>query len=211
MDLAKIGKFIAERRKAKNLTQAKLGEIIGVSEKTVSKWECGKGFADTSLILPLCQALDITSNELLCGKTLSSEEYKNEAEKSLIELSKKNVEKDKLLLRLEWIIGGFSVLILLIATMCASYIDLSEHWRIIIIATGLVICLVGVGFAVIIEKDAGYYECAHCKHRYVPTLNAVVWSMHFGRTRYMKCPKCGKKSWQKKRVKEYDEDQPENN
>lgn len=200
MDLAKIGKFIAEQRKAKNLTQASLAEIIGVSEKTISKWECGKGFADTSLILPLCNALDINANELLCGKRLSSEEYKPQAEKTILALSKSNIEKDKFLLSIEWVIGLFSILILLISTVCASYIDLAPHWRIIITVAGLTISMVGVGFAIVIERDAGYYECAHCQHRYVPTTKAIIWSMHAGRTRYMKCPKCGKKSWQKKRV-----------
>ena len=64
MDQIKIGKFIAEIRKQKNMTQRQLADALSISDKTVSKWECGKGFADTSLILPLCQALDITSNEL---------------------------------------------------------------------------------------------------------------------------------------------------
>ena len=49
-----------------------------------------------------------------------------------------------------------------------------------------------------IEQTAGYYECKECNHKYVPEYNSVFWAMHVGRTRYMKCPKCGKKSWQKK-------------
>ena len=79
MDLKRTGEFIKERRKAKNLTQADLAEKIYVSEKTISKWECGNGFPDTSLILPLCQALDINANELLSGKKLDEAEYKHEA------------------------------------------------------------------------------------------------------------------------------------
>ena len=67
MDLLKTGKFIADRRKQKKLTQAELANIIGISEKTVSKWECGNGFPDTSLMLPLCEALDISANGLLSG------------------------------------------------------------------------------------------------------------------------------------------------
>ena len=86
MDLKLVGKFIAQKRKEKNLTQSALADLLFISEKTVSKWECGKGFPDTSLILPLCSALEISANELLSGKTLTEQEYKTSAEKNLIEL-----------------------------------------------------------------------------------------------------------------------------
>ena len=68
MDLKVIGEFIKQQRKAKGLTQVELAEKLLVSEKTISKWECGNGFPDTSLILPLCKELDISANELLSGK-----------------------------------------------------------------------------------------------------------------------------------------------
>ena len=74
-----------------------------------------------------------------------------------------------------------------------------EEWlRILLIVAGFVVCLIGVGFAIRIEQTAGYYQCAKCGHRYVPTFGSVLWAMHFGRTRYMKCPECHKRSWQKK-------------
>ena len=76
MDLGIIGKFIQERRKAKKLTQVQLSEILEVSEKTISKWESGRGFPDTTLILPLCKVLDITANELLSGKLLPTDKNK---------------------------------------------------------------------------------------------------------------------------------------
>lgn len=68
MDQIKIGKFIAECRKSKNLTQSDLAEILGVSNRTISKWETGRGMCDFSLFEPLCNALDITYNELLNGE-----------------------------------------------------------------------------------------------------------------------------------------------
>ena len=200
MDLAKTGKFIQEQRKAKKLTQAELAKQIAVSEKTISKWECGNGFPDSSLILPLCDALDITANELLSSKRLSNEEYKSKAEETIIELAKQNTHKDKLLLATEWVVGGFSVAILLIATILASYLNIAEVWRVLIVVGGMLLCFVGVGFAIVIEKDAGYYECKHCKHKHIPTFKQMIWSMHAGRTRYIKCPKCHKHSWQKKKV-----------
>ena len=80
MDTIKIGKFIQEQRKLKNLTQLQLAIKIGVSEKTISKWECGKGMPDASLMLPLCKSLNISANELLSGEKLSNNEYKDKAE-----------------------------------------------------------------------------------------------------------------------------------
>ena len=201
MDLVKTGKFIAERRKSKNLTQVQLAQKIGVSEKTVSKWECGNGFPDTTLILPLCKELEISANELLSAKLLANEEeYRKTAEDNLVALQSQQARSNKYLLTLEWVIGSISVLFLLTLTMIASYCDLSTGWRIALIVFGFVVCIVGVHYCLLIEKDAGFYECNHCKHKYVPTYKQVFLSMHIGRTRYMKCPKCNKKSWSKKTV-----------
>ena len=107
MDLVKIGKFIQECRKAKNLTQVQLALKIGVSEKTISKWECGNGFPDATLMLPLSKELGITTNELLSGKILSSDkEYKNLAETNLINLKQTQEKTSKFLLTLELLCQG---------------------------------------------------------------------------------------------------------
>ena len=87
----KIGKFILELRKQKGMTQKELAEKVGVSDKTISKWECGNGFPDATLMLPLCNALGITANELLSGKRLKTDkEYKVDAEKNIVALITKN-------------------------------------------------------------------------------------------------------------------------
>ena len=65
MDQAKIGRFIAERRKAQSLTQRQLAEALGVSDRTVSKWECGGGLPELANILPLCEQLGVTADALL--------------------------------------------------------------------------------------------------------------------------------------------------
>ena len=200
MDLNKTGSFIAELRKQKKLTQVQLAQKLNVSEKTISKWECGKGFPDTSIMLPLCKELGVTANELLSGKVLKESDYKQKAEENIIELTRQKILKDRFLLSIEWVVGYFSVFILLVSDVLASYLDIADGWRIVIILAGLIHCLIGIGFAIKIEKDAGYYECAHCKHKHVPTYKQVIWAMHFGRTRYMTCPHCHKKSWQKKVV-----------
>lgn len=200
MDLKVSGKFIAEQRKAKNLTQVKLAEILLVSEKTISKWECGNGFPDTTLILPLCKALDISANELLSGKKLSTEEYKKEAESNLITLKSQQEQNSKFLLTLENILGYMSSITFMILIFVASFCDIEVYIRISLIVIGLLHFSVGIHFCLLIEKDAGFYECACCHNKYIPTYKQVLFSMHFGRTRYMKCPKCNKKGWNKKSI-----------
>jgi transcriptional regulator with XRE-family HTH domain len=74
MNQEKIGKFIASERKKKNLTQKQLAEKLSISEKTVSKWECGKGLPEISLMKPVCKELDISVNELLNGAKDSEED-----------------------------------------------------------------------------------------------------------------------------------------
>ncbi len=68
MDQVKIGRFIAELRKSKNMTQQQLGDKLGVSFKTISKWETGRGMPELSTLKPLSDILEITINELLSGE-----------------------------------------------------------------------------------------------------------------------------------------------
>ena len=201
MDLKIIGNFIKSQRKEKGLTQVELATKLSVSEKTISKWECGYGFPDTTLILPLCKELDITANELLSGKKLSSEEYQTEAEKNLLTLKKQQEQDHKFLLTLENVLGYLSSITFIILVFVASFANLSTWVRILLIVIGFIHIVVGIHFCLTIEKDAGYYECQHCHNKYIPTYKQILLSMHYGRTRYMKCPKCNKKSWQKKVLK----------
>ena len=201
MDLQIIGRFIKEQRKIRGMTQAELAEKICVSEKTISKWECGNGFPDTSLMLPLCKELGITENELLSGKKLTGDEYMRQAENNLVTLKTQQEQSHKLLLTIEYILGYMSSLTLIILVFVASYINMPTWLRIFLIVFGLIHTIFGIHFCIVIEKDAGFYECQHCHNKYIPTYKQVLFSMHYGRTRYMKCPKCHKKSWQKKVIK----------
>ena len=96
MDQIKIGKFIANCRKDRNLTQSDLAELLGVSNRTISKWETGRGMCDISMFQPLCEALDITYNELLNGEKSEikndeiEDSIKNTIEYSKIQISDKN-------------------------------------------------------------------------------------------------------------------------
>ena len=193
MDQIKIGEFIAECRKAKGYTQASLAEQLHITNRAVSKWENGHSLPDAAIMLDLCKLLGITVTELLEG-----EKGMEKNEELLLEMVRQKQDADKRLLRMEIITGAIGVLILLAAVAVASFVQLPEIWRVLIIVAGLIPLLVAMPFMIQIEQTAGYYECQHCKHRYVPTFKAVFMAMHTGRTRYMKCPECGKKSWQKK-------------
>lgn len=198
MDQIKIGRFIAERRRLNNMTQMQLAEKLGVTDRAVSKWENGRAMPDTSIMLDLCHELKISVNDLLLGEVVGMENYNEKSEKLLLEITKEKEESDKRLLAMEWVIGGLSVFILLAACVIGAYMPVDEWIRIVVIIVGMIVALVGFSFAMIIEQVAGYYKCNCCGHRYVPKLGAMYFAMHLGRTRYLKCPKCHKRSWNKK-------------
>ena len=198
MNQIKIGRFIAECRKKENLTQMQLAEKLNITDRAVSKWETGKSLPDSSIMLQLCSVLKITVNDLLSGEVITMDNYNKEMENKILEMIKQKEESDKRLLMLEWVIGILSCIILFVPIFIGALLPMEEWKQLAIIFSGFIPGFVGLCFAMRIEQIAGYYECQHCKHRYVPTYKAVNFAMHMGRTRYMKCPKCGKKSWQKK-------------
>ena len=201
MDQVKIGRFIAEQRKNAGLTQMQLAEKLGITDRAVSKWETGRALPDAAIMLELCAILSITVNDLLCGEVVSVENYDKELEKRLIEVVREKEQSDKHLLVLEWVIGIFSILVLLVPIMIGALLPMEDWQRTLLVFSGFIPAFVGFFFTLRIEQVAGYYECRCCGHKYVPTYGAMQKSMHMGRTRYMKCPNCQKKSWQKKVVR----------
>jgi len=198
MDQLKIGRFISECRKNNNLTQLQLAEKLNITDRAVSKWENGKSLPDSAIMLDLCSILNITVNDLLNGEKISMDNYNKELEKNLLDMIKQKEESDKRLLALEWVIGILSVIVLLIPVILAKYMPMEEWQRTILVFSGFIPAVIGFIFALKIEQVAGYYECKACKHRYVPTFRAVNLTMHMGRTRFLKCPECGKRTWNKK-------------
>ena len=200
MNQIKIGKFISECRKEKNMTQAQLAEKLNITDRAVSKWETGRGMPDSSIMLELCGELGITVNELLSGERLIMENYNIKSEENLIAVQREKEESDRRLLRMEIVIGLISTVAFITLVFTASFIQTTAAARIALIAIGAVIFIAGIANALRIEQIAGYYECSECHHKYIPSYNSVLFAMHIGRTRYMKCPHCGKRSWQKKVV-----------
>lgn len=198
MNQEKIGKFIAECRKEKNLTQEKLAEQLGISDRAVSKWERGLNLPDASLMLELSKIFDISVNELLNGEIIEKDNYMEKAEEKLLELQEKNNEYAKKLLFLEYIIGFGSSITFLTLIFIASFVKMDAWIVALLIILGITIFMIGMFCSIKIEQIAGYYECSNCHHKYIPTYNSVLFSQHINRTRKMVCPQCHKKNWHKK-------------
>jgi len=198
MNQVKIGKFIAECRKKNNLTQMQLAEKLNITDRAVSKWETGKAMPDSGLMLDLCNELKISVNELLSGEMINMSNYNEEVEKNLLDMVKQKELADKRLLTMEIVIGTLSSIILFVLIFVASFVEMPDWARILLITVGIIPFIIGILYTIKIEQVAGYYECQKCHHRYIPTYKSTLFSMHLNRTRYMKCPKCDQKSWNKK-------------
>lgn len=198
MDQIKIGKFISKKRKENNITQSNLAEKLGISDRAVSKWENGMCMPDAGNIPELCKILNITINDLFSGEVVDMKEKEKKLEENLLELARQKEEKDKQLLTLEYVIGFGASISFLTLIFVASFIEMPTLIRIVLIVLSLIIFGVGMFYGLKIEQIAGYYECAKCHHKYIPTFKSVFLAQHMGRTRKMRCPKCNQKSWNKK-------------
>lgn len=206
MNQIQIGRFIASCRKEKDLTQADLAEILGITDRAVSKWETGKSMPDSSIMLELCEILGISVNELLTGGRINMENYNKIAEENLCKMRKRQEEDNKRLLTMEVVVGFMSSIAFIIMIFAAGFAVADIVWRCVLIGAAIIIFAVGLLFALWLEREVGYYECSKCKHRYVPSWLMHMWAMHIGRTRYIKCPECGKWSFSKKVLTKDEED-----
>ncbi len=193
MDQQKTGQFIAEMRKEQGLTQRELAEKLMISDKTVSKWECGNGLPEVSLMLPLCEILKISVNELLSGKRLQSSEYKKNAEDNLMKLINEREHAKRSL----WL-GILAVVPTLLAAitlfMIAGYLEMEVWQRVVLIVVGVLVMAAGITIAVVLEVHSGAFECAKCGKRFMPSTAAYLAGMHTATRRYLKCPYCGRSS-----------------
>lgn len=124
--------------------------------------------------------------------------YNKKLESNLLEMAKQKEAADKRLLSLEIFIGVLVSAVLCGMILLASLVQMPDWLRGVLIVIGIIIFMIGMVCGLRIEQTAGYYQCAKCGHRHVPKYSSVFFAMHVNRTRYMKCPKCGERSWQKK-------------
>ena len=199
MDQVKIGKFLSDERKAKGYTQKQLSELLGISDKTISKWECGNGFPEASLLLPLCNELEITVNELLTGERISQQNYKKKAEENMVNMIREK-EENKQKLLLTTMIGVIStitfVTLLLVVCFYTDVITLPIKMVLMVIA----ISVFGVGLYVAMwgDRKIGYFKCRNCNELFTPTFMQYNMGMHLLSARYLKCPHCKTRTWCKK-------------
>ncbi|CDC48419.1 dNA-binding protein [[Eubacterium] siraeum CAG:80] len=203
MEQIKIGKFIASCRKEQGMTQAVLAEKLGISDRAVSKWETGKSMPDSGIMLELCELLKINVNELLSGEHITMEDYNAKSEEVILGLKSENEKYAKRLLRSEAyivVVGVVASLAMIIAgTIIALKNGENDPLAVVLIVSGCVIVVAAALIGLGIEVKTGYYECAECGHIYKPSsLLKTAFAIHMNTTRYMKCPKCGKRCWQKK-------------
>ena len=185
MDQVKIGKFISKKRKEKNITQCKLAEMLGITDRAISKWENGICLPDAATMPELCEILDISINDLFCGEVVDMKNNEKKLEENLLEMTLAKEVSDKRLLNMEIYIGFVSVIILFTMILTAMFIEMPKYTQGILIGIGCVMFFIGMFYALRIEQIAGYYECNNCHHRYVPTYKSVFFAQHINRTRKM--------------------------
>lgn len=197
MNQIKIGRFIAERRKCVNLTQMLLAGKLGITDKAVSKWERGVAMPDTSIMLELCELLDISVNELLSGEKMDME-IKQQNEQLLLDMAKELEEKNKKVWTSMWMILILSTIALLGGFVVAIAFVPRGIWTLITILASCVVFVIPCYYALKLEISVGAYKCKNCGHEIVPSFKEAMMAMHRGTTRHLKCPKCGKRTWCKK-------------
>ena len=199
MDQSKTGRFIAEMRRTRNLTQRQLAERLAISDKTVSKWECGKGLPEVSLMLPLCEILQITVNDLLSGERVADGDYQKKAEENMMDLIRENAENRERM--------TLSIRLRGLRRHCGLR---AGFYRFLSGTAGggacsaAALCPVHGRFGHRGRRTAGsqgrYYECPHCGALFVPTMADYVKGLHTLTRRRLTCPACGKTSMCRHRV-----------
>ncbi len=161
MNQEKIGKFIAECRKEKNMTQQELAEKLGVSDRTISNWENGRNMPDLSLFKPLCKELGITLNDLMSGEKVKEKEYQEKLEENIINTinyTNKKIENRNTFIGLTFITFG-----ILISITAVAIFPSESSWGFFYSVLGAIISLIGVSK---FTKRLSYFKCLLCNFGY---------------------------------------------
>ena len=201
MDQLKIGKFIAECRKQKGLTQMQLSEKLGITDKAISKWERGISMPDASIMLEVCGILGISVNELLSGEKINMENNDQKNEQLLLDMAKELERKNKTIWNSMWVIMTVSLIGLIGGLALIAFFIPEGPWMLVAILALCALFLIPCFYALKLEVSVGAYKCKNCGHEIVPTYAQALNAMHRGTTRYLKCPKCNKRTWCKKVIK----------
>ena len=201
MDQLQTGKFIANCRKQKNLTQIQLAEKLGITDKAVSKCERGVAMPDSSIMLELCDILGISVNELLSGEKNGMENNNQRNEHLLLDMAKELERKNKIIWNSMWVIMTVSMIALLAGLFITAFLIPEGVWQLVAIIGLCIVFLIPCFYALKLEVSVGAYKCKNCGYEIVPTYMQALNAMHRGTTRHLKCPKCNKRTWCKKIIK----------
>ena len=171
-------------RNEKGITQKQLSEKLAISDKTISKWERGNGFPEVSLLLPLCNELEITVNELLSGERVSEEEYLKKAEENMVNLVRETQESKKKIV-LSAMIAGLTIIAAVPLFILSGMLEMENWIRVLLIGIGLVVIVGGVAIACVLD-------------RFVPDMKSYIMGPHTITKRKLVCPHCGAHKYCKK-------------
>ncbi len=198
MDQIKIGKFIAECRKKKKLTQAELAEKLNVTDRAISKWETGKTMPDSNIMLELCNILGINVNELLCGETIDKEQKEEQLNELIIQMATNEERYHKRLLHSAFVIIIISLIALICLITLISLLIPECAFQNFLIIVSIILFIIPCIIALKFKVETGYYECKNCQHMFVPNYKEIALLMQTPTRRLLKCTKCGKWTWCKK-------------
>lgn len=200
MDMQKIGCFLAELRKDKNLTQDKLGEQIGVTNKTISRWENGNYLPPIEMLQILSKFYSLSINELLSGERLDDDRYKENAEDYIATdlVRKRNDAKKRL--AISFVVAVIAIISGLLIILLSSLLAAPIWVRILSMVFSAIIVILGIGVCCVLTFDAGVYECPTCGEKFVPSMKDFISGAHAFTKRKLICPQCGKKSFCKKKL-----------
>ena len=201
MDQIKIGKFIAECRKKKNLTQAQLAEMLNVTDRAISKWETGKAMPDSNIMLELCHILGINVNELLCGEMIDIEKKEEQLNELIYQMATNEERYHKRLLHSAIVIIATSLVALICLITLISLLIPECGFQNFLIIGSFILSIIPCVIALKFKVETGYYECKNCQHMFVPNYKEIALLMQTPTRRLLKCTKCGKWTWCKKLTK----------
>lgn len=161
MNQEKIGKFIAECRKEKKLTQQDLAEKLGVSDRTIGNWENGRNMPDLSLFKPLCSELDISLNDLMSGKKVKEKEYQERLEENIIntiDYTNKKIENKNNFIGVILIVFG-----VLISITAVAIFPSESSFGSIYSVVGAIVSLIGISK---FTKRLSYMKRLFCNFGY---------------------------------------------
>ena len=201
MDQIKIGKFITECRKKKNLTQAQLAEKLDITDRAISKWETGKAMPDSDIMLDLCDILGIKVNELLCGEMIEIEHKDEQLNELIFQMAKNEERYHKRLLHSAYVIIATSLTALICLMSLISLLIPECGFQDFLIIVSVILFIIPCMIALKFKAETGYYECKNCQHMFVPNYKEIAVLMQTPTRRLLKCTKCGKWTWCKKLTK----------